>query len=114
TVGVRVRVHQVQPLFKTGDALHREDRSENLLIADGHARLHVIEDAGAEIETVFVTVYNRSPAIKDEAAAFVHTALYPVGHRFAMLLGDERAKFRRLFVSRPEPSLACKTNQCVD
>nr|WP_254801958.1 hypothetical protein [Kitasatospora sp. SUK 42] len=100
-VAVRVGVDERQALLVGGDADDGEDRAEDLVVVDGHAGLHVVEQRGAEPETVggrgavLVLGGDRVLApVHGELGAVGDAGLDVGGDLVAVLAGDQRTHLR--------------------
>ena len=84
-VGEFVGVHQGDALLEVLHALDAKHGTENLLVADRHAGLDMVEEGGPEVEALLVTLDHLVPAVDYQLGAFVDSLLDPGLDRFLVL-----------------------------
>ena len=84
------RVHQIDGAVERGHADDGEDGAEDFFAGDGHLQSDVVEDGGAEEETV---AGFEGAAVAKGSGAFGDAALDVALHATAVFGGDERTHF---------------------
>src|SRR6185369_7814802 len=85
-----VLVDQAKRALQIGRANYDQHRAEDFLAIDPHLRLDAIEQAGAEIEAVGMTVYLQRATIDDQRRTFLDSDVDVVANALQMLTRDER------------------------
>src|ERR1017187_9483916 len=71
TVSERVGVHHGHAFLKILHPLDADHRTEDLLVTAAHAGLDMVEDARAEVETVFIAFDGHTTSVEEQAPAFL-------------------------------------------
>ena len=87
-VGKGVGVHHRKTLLEVLDAFDEGNGPENLAIAHGHLRCHMVQDGGADKEAPLIAGDHDVPAVQNQLRPLVNALLNPIADRLLVLLVD--------------------------